>query len=571
MGESSQTASVSVLKRFAKDNLVVQLEEFHGAKDLVIDEELLRPLDRFAGVSVLKQHGVEKIYKLEAKCADVGCERRMYVTRPYVSRMKMIVDHIKLDKEKKLNIDYRVVFTPKKLALCDHYFEEEGVYGDVKMEELPLDFIVLDDDVMSMEMPFFFRDLYLNGDLTWISTVARTIKTIQSTFGSIPKVTCFGTASKMVYDLLQVIMEDEREYIPIGGPEISSLVIFDRDVDCVTPLCSQLAYEGLLADVFGISSGYVDFGKDVTGSDKSTRVLLSSGDPVFQEIRDRHFTSVFPLLSNKAKQLQVGYNKRNDIQSVSDMKAFVSQDLKNLKQQHKSLSLHISACESILKRKTAEEFEKFLHMEQSILDDIEVKETFAFIEECINRQASQYNVLRLLCLLSQTRGTADVTRLKSLKLQYLQSYGYEHLLTFNNLSKVGIFNEGPEVPKNPASINVKNPTDMSYIFGGAYTPLSIKIIEQYICKGLNTVENLLKPEGISVFENRKPSSVRATKSHLQPSETAKKSVLVVFVGGCTHSEISALRFLGIKEGYHFMVLTTSITTGVSFVKSLLPP
>ena len=29
------------------------------------------------------------------------------------------------------------------------------------MEELPLDFIVLDDDVMSMEMPFFFRDLYL--------------------------------------------------------------------------------------------------------------------------------------------------------------------------------------------------------------------------------------------------------------------------------------------------------------------------------------------------------------------------------------------------------------------------
>ena len=31
--------------------------------------------------------------------------------------------------------------------------------------------------------------------------------------------------------------------------------IFFSDIDCVTPLCSQLAYEGLLADVFGISSG----------------------------------------------------------------------------------------------------------------------------------------------------------------------------------------------------------------------------------------------------------------------------------------------------------------------------
>ena len=31
------------------------------------------------------------------------------------------------------------------------------------------------------------------------------------------------------------------------------------DIDCVTPLCSQLAYEGLLADVFGISSGLYQY------------------------------------------------------------------------------------------------------------------------------------------------------------------------------------------------------------------------------------------------------------------------------------------------------------------------
>lgn len=32
----------------------------------------------------------------------------------------------------------------------------------------------------------------------------------------------------MVYDLLQVFTSNEKDYIPPGGPEISSLIIIDR-------------------------------------------------------------------------------------------------------------------------------------------------------------------------------------------------------------------------------------------------------------------------------------------------------------------------------------------------------
>jgi len=169
----------------------------------------------------------------------------------------------------------------------------------------------------------------------------------------------------MAYELLEVLMSNENEYIPPDGPEISSLIIIDREIDCVTPLCSQLSYEGILSDVFSITSGYVDFDKEVTGNDKNTRVLLDSSDPVFKEIRDMHFTSVFPLLSKKVKHIQTGYNKGKDAKSLSEMKDFVSQDLKSLKQQHKSLSLHVSVCESIVKKKIADNVEKRLRTEQS--------------------------------------------------------------------------------------------------------------------------------------------------------------------------------------------------------------
>ena len=55
---------------------------------------------------------------------------------------------------------------------------------------------------------------------------------------------------------------------------------FITDVDLVSPLCSQVTYEGLLDDIFGIQCGVVEFGPEVTGSDKPVKVPLNSQDEV---------------------------------------------------------------------------------------------------------------------------------------------------------------------------------------------------------------------------------------------------------------------------------------------------
>jgi hypothetical protein len=38
-------------------------------------------------------------------------------------------------------------------------------------------------------------------------------------------------------------------------PQIDSLILLDREVDKVTPLCTQLTYEGLIDEIFGINNG----------------------------------------------------------------------------------------------------------------------------------------------------------------------------------------------------------------------------------------------------------------------------------------------------------------------------
>jgi len=39
---------------------------------------------------------------------------------------------------------------------------------------------------------------------------------------------------------------------------VDTLILLDRAVDLVTPLCTQLTYEGLIDEVLGISNGSVE-------------------------------------------------------------------------------------------------------------------------------------------------------------------------------------------------------------------------------------------------------------------------------------------------------------------------
>jgi len=39
--------------------------------------------------------------------------------------------------------------------------EQEGVYGDVTFDEFQLEFIPLDEDVLTLELPGFLKDYFL--------------------------------------------------------------------------------------------------------------------------------------------------------------------------------------------------------------------------------------------------------------------------------------------------------------------------------------------------------------------------------------------------------------------------
>lgn len=48
----------------------------------------------------------------------------------------------------------------------------------------------------------------------------------------------------------------------VGGGQIDTLVLVDRTVDPLTPLCTQLTYEGLVDETLHIKNGVVQLGAE---------------------------------------------------------------------------------------------------------------------------------------------------------------------------------------------------------------------------------------------------------------------------------------------------------------------
>ncbi|XP_074693551.1 vacuolar protein sorting-associated protein 33B [Strix aluco] len=597
-----------ILKRLARDQLIYLLEQLPGKKDLFIEADLMSPLDRIANVSILKQHEVDKLYKVESRPALSTSDQFCFLVRPRIKTMRYIADIVNADKMSGRSRKYKIIFSPQKFYACEMVLEEEGVFGDVTCDEWSFYLLPLDEDIISMELPEFFRDYFLEGDHRWINSVARALQLLNSLYGPFGKAYGIGRCAKMSYELWRDLEEESEGDGPGRKPEIGNVFLMDRDTDYVTALCSQVVYEGLVDDTFRIKCGSVDFGPDVTSSDKSIKVLLNAQDKVFSQIRNEHFSSVFGFLSQKSRNLQAQYDRRRGM-DIKQMKNFVSQELKGLKQEHRLLSLHIGACESIMKKKTKQDFQEMIKAEHSLLEGVDVRESTSFIEEHIDRQVSPIESLRLMCLLSITENGLIPKDYRSLKTQYLQSYGPEHLLTFHNLKRVGLLTEQAAgetltaveskvsklvtdraagkitdafnslarksnfraiskklglIPRVDGEYDLKMPRDMAYVFSGAYIPLSCKIIEQVLERrgwlGLEEVVRLLNGNEFSVSDSAVEDN---------PAWESQRVVLAVFLGGCTFSEIAALRFLGKERGCKFIFLTTAITNSARMMEAMI--
>ncbi len=141
------------LRTQAQRTLIGLLDRRPGKKVLVLDPKISGPLALVANIGVLKEHGVEKLFHLEAGLKVGGFESVqdvVYLVRPTIANMKLISEQVieaegeaeRKDRKKgagaggsRKNLHFSVYFTPRKTVICERILEEEGVLGSLQVSE----------------------------------------------------------------------------------------------------------------------------------------------------------------------------------------------------------------------------------------------------------------------------------------------------------------------------------------------------------------------------------------------------------------------------------------------------
>ncbi|KAJ4971557.1 hypothetical protein NE237_004656 [Protea cynaroides] len=576
------------LREQSQKELLNILKNFRGKKCLVLDPKVGGAVSLVVPTSVLKENGVE-VRHLIMEPVQTECNRIIYIVHSQLSFMKLISSHIQHDISKGLQREYYLYFVPRRTVACEKILEDEKVHHLLTIAEYPLYGIPLDEDVLSFELDMAYKEFQVDGDTSALWHIAKAIHKLEFSFGVIPNVRAKGRASARVADLLSHMEGEEPVNLSdMGAPEINTLILLDREVDMVTPMCSQLTYEGLLDEFLRVNNGSVELDASIMGiqqEGKKVKVPLNSSDKLFKEIRDLNFEVVVQVLRQKATSMKQDYKvMSNTTQTVSELKDFVKK-LNSLPE----ITRHINLAQHMTTFTSKPSFLGQLDIEHTIVEAQSYDICFEYIEELIHKQEPIINVLRLLVLFSITNSGLPKKNYDYLRRELLHSYGFEHMATLNNLEKAGLFKK-QDIKTNWPTIkralqlvvedtDTANPNDIAYVFSG-YAPLSIRLVQHAVRSGWRPIEEILKVLPGPHLELKRggyssSSSIDAipgTLGNLDKVAHGQRSlVLVVFIGGVTFAEISALRFLSAQEGmaYDFIIGTTKIVNGRSLVETFM--
>jgi hypothetical protein len=232
-------------------------KQFTKDKCVIVDDSIKNLLGHVQALSDLGASDIRIFKERQHNTSDYKVT--LFIVRPKVVYMEVIANMIK-DELSKLNQQktkgnnakqYGIIFVPRRSRVCEEKLKEQGVRGEIIIDELNLDFLPIDTDLLSMEANDCFRDIYLNNDTTPLFNVAHGLITLQKLYGIIPNVFVKGDKSKQCYETMmrmQREVPDNEKKVPT---QIENLILIDRTIDLITPMMIPATYEALLDEVFG--------------------------------------------------------------------------------------------------------------------------------------------------------------------------------------------------------------------------------------------------------------------------------------------------------------------------------
>nr|CAD2193441.1 unnamed protein product [Meloidogyne enterolobii]CAD2208109.1 unnamed protein product [Meloidogyne enterolobii] len=461
----------SLITKLDQQKLTHLLVSIPGTKELFVESNLLRPLDKICSMKILRSlncQRVQQLYLDKTNIWDEQIEQRIFFIRPSIAISRKICELIRSEPEKPYSIIH--VGSLKNFFLKE--LEKNGLGNVVNFYEFNLTLINLESDLFSLELPQYPPEMFNR----YFEELIKTFWQLQTLYGQIQTIFGFGDFFPIFDKLFKRICNELGEPTFSSSQFISHLFIFDRRLDLFSTLLTGLTYESILNDMFNYNCGKISFGEPVNSklfsSQNSSKeefpqksfFPLNNSDLIFSSIRNSHMTKVFPFLREKYKSLQSGFAKVSTIQKVDEMKIFVSNEFDSLRDQQKQFEIHICACEYIIEK--TQGLNEQLSIENTILrGEFKHLNVFNFLLKMITLKYNQWSILQLASIWCLRANGIPEKYFYQFQEVFLHRYGFDQLLILYQLSINGLLykNNTSFSPlfkaRNPFSKRLTNKSD----------------------------------------------------------------------------------------------------------------
>mmetsp|Transcript_17372 Transcript_17372/g.44229 ORF Transcript_17372/g.44229 Transcript_17372/m.44229 type:complete len:591 (-) Transcript_17372:194-1966(-) len=570
--------NVNVLREHCRLNLVKILQSTPPPSLLLLDPAVSNALSLVAEVELLRTHGVDKVELLSSTVSPNTYQSIVFLARPTLAVAHNISNTIITHNHHNQPKAYTAVFTPKASTLCAQHFQASEVHQWLKVVNFDLGLIPLERDVLSLESETLFVEALLDGMPGVLHDVAVSVHRLEAAFGPIPTVRALGPSALKTWRFLSSLRAADPSPDTRPSPSIDELLLLGRECDLATPLLTQITYEGLIDETYGIKCGHASVEADLVGQQpglpgQMTKVGLNGADSVYADVRD---TTMFgavlkkKLAEVKEEEEAIRYKERENIQqaSVAKIRDFAAK-VKRVTAAKQQLSLHINLAERLLLFTKESSFRDHVRTEHAVI--MESEDCSAYLDTLISQGEHVFKVLRLLALLSLTSDGIHPKTLEQVSSEIVQTYGYKYLVGLRRMARIGLLATkgrkavGWQDLRKALSLVVRKfqaINDISYVFSG-YAPLSCRLVQCAYKPGWETMNKFFS-------DWLGAESVTHTDARVGQGLRRRKVVLVFFIGGVSFSEIAALRhFAAASQERTFVIGTTKVINGNSFLDSIV--
>lgn len=369
----------------------------------------------------------------------------------------------------------------------------------------------------------------------------------------------------------------------------SDLIVFERDIDPLTPLWSQMTYGGILDDIYGIDRNgklsNITY-KELQDYDSDDSIFLdNNNDEIWEELKFVNFGAVGKNLNIWAKQLQEAYDSRHKAETVGEIKQFVD-NLGELQKKRIDLKLHTGISTKLLEHVHRNlDFNLLIDLEQDLCsNNLDNKTSCEKILNLLYNDYPKEIVIKLCCILSLTKNGVRDKEFQLLKKEIIDKFGIETMFQFEMLFNYGFFTNKTQfghlktnawkdyhnintyfelIPQIENDNDPSNPKDLSFAFCGI-VPLSIRILEAMFDRSkilknyssqqpfvISRTPSLAKMESLFATQFNKlvvsekvwDSSDGIKTKRIGDARNQTDLSFIVFIGGITIGEIATIKYL----------------------------